>query len=419
MNNPMKERAAVSTFPVDWRQSGILSPLIRDSAANDIERHQEMINAAASTESRAPRLRIGVLGAGGIATIPEGVLPNLHHIADKIELVSIADPVVERAERAAATYGIPNSFGSLTELLAGPEIDAVVNLTPIPAHAETSLAIIRAGKHLVVEKPIATTMTEADAIISEAKSAGLTVLVAPPDMLYSPYREARRLIAEGTIGKVAFARVRSSHQGPGGGPDGWPFDPTWFYQEGSGPLFDMGVYGIHEITGLLGPAKRVTAFAGITEPTRTVRGTNQYAGIVMPVTTADNNLFMLDFGDSTFAVVDGSYNVHASLSPKVEVFGRQGAMGVINPSGPDVQTYRTELAPGVDGWIQPKQYAQIDDERRAKLRRALLVDHLADVVLFGAEPVLTAEHARHALEIMIAVGVSAAEGRVVELTTTF
>ena len=378
-----------------------------------------MTDVATSHPALPHRLRIGILGAGGIATIPEGVLPNLHHIADKIELVSIADVAKTRAEQAASDYGIPNVYSTIEELLAGAETDAVINLTPIPAHARTSLAIVEAGKHLVVEKPIATTLDEADCIIETAKRNGVVVLVAPPDMLYAPYREARRLVKAGTIGKVAFARVRSSHQGPGGGPDGWPFDPTWFYQEGSGPLFDMGVYGIHEITGILGPAKRVTAFAGITDQTRVVRGTNQYAGLVMPVTTPDNNLFMLDFGDSTFAVVDGTYNVHASLSPKVELFGRQGAMGIINPRGSDLQVYRTELAPGVDGWIEPKSYNQIDDERRLLLRRALLVDHLADVVLHGVAPILTPEHARHALEIMIAVATSAREGRAVELTTTF
>lgn len=111
--------------------------------------------------------------------------------------------------------------------------------------------------------------------------------------------------------------------------------------------------------------------------------------------------------------------MHASLSPKVEIFGRQGAMGVINPTGPAVQTYRTDIVPGVDGWAQPNAYGRLDDPRRDKLRRALLVDHLADVVLHGVDPVLTAAHARHALEIMLAVETSAAEGRVVELTTTF
>jgi predicted dehydrogenase len=376
------------------------------------------VNDQATSSPARPPLRIGVLGAGGIATIPEGVLPNIHHIADKVTVVSIADPVPGRAAAAAERFGIPESYATLDELLAASDVDAVVNLTPIPAHAATSLQILEAGKHLVVEKPIATTLAEADAIIAAAAQRGLTALVAPPDMLYSPYRQAQRLIGADSIGKVAFARVRSSHAGPGGGADGWPFDPSWFYQDGSGPLFDMGVYGIHEITGLLGPAKRVTAFAGITDPTRVVRG-GPYAGLEMPVTTPDNCLFMLDFGGSTFAVIDGTFNVHASRSPKVEVFGRKGAMAVFRTGGPDLEVYRTDLAPGVDGWIAPNSWSAIADPRRAMLQRALLVDHLADVVRGDAAPVLTAEHARHALEIMLAVFESAREGRVVELTTTF
>jgi predicted dehydrogenase len=365
------------------------------------------------------RLRLGVLGAGGIATIPEGVLPNMHHLADEVDVVAIADVIPERAEAAARRFGIPASFASLSEMLSVVEVDAVANLTPIPAHADTSMQILEAGKHLVVEKPIATTLADADRIIDLAKQNVLTVVVAPPDMLYRPYAEAQRLVCEDVIGKVAFARVRSSHAGPGGGSSGWPFDPSWFYQEGSGPLLDMGVYGIHEITGILGPAKRVTAFAGTTEPTRTVRGTGSFSGIVMPVTTPDNNLFLLDFGAATFAVIDGTYNVHASRSPKVEIFGRKGVINLITPGRPDLEIYRTDLAPGVDGWIAPNSYPQIQDDRRAKLRRALLIAELVDSLRRGSQPTLSAEHARHALEIMIAVGESARTGRVVELTTTF
>ncbi|HEY8282272.1 MAG TPA: Gfo/Idh/MocA family oxidoreductase [Leifsonia sp.] len=370
------------------------------------------------TPCPAPRVRIGILGAGGIATIPQGVLPNIHHLAHKVEVVAIADTVLDRARAAAETHGIPEVYGSLTDMLANSDIDAVVNLTPIPAHAATSLEIVRAGKHMVVEKPIATTLEEADQIIQVAREKELVLVCAPPDMLYGPYIEAQRVIQADTIGKVAFARVRSSHAGPGGSTEGWPLDPTWFYQEGSGPLFDMGVYGIHEITGLLGPAKRVTAFTGITEPTRTVRG-GPFAGTEITVTTPDNCLFMLDFGNSTFAVIDGTFNVHASRSPKVEVFGRKGALNVYVPDGPTLEVYRTDLAPGVDGWIAPEAWPKSGDENRRTLGRATLVDHLADCIRDGKDPLLTAEHARHALEIMLAVVESAKESRVVELSTTF
>jgi predicted dehydrogenase len=369
-------------------------------------------------------VRIGVLGAGGIATVDYGVLPNLHHIADKVELVAIADIAADRARQVADEYGLTESYGSLTDMLANSDIDAVVNLTTIPVHAETSLEILESGRHLVVEKPIATTMADSDQIIRLAESKGLTVIVAPPDMLYPSFAEAARLVKADTIGKVAFARVRSSNAGPGGGADGWPSDPSWFYKQGSGPMFDMGVYGIHQITGILGPAKRVTAFSGITEPTRTLRG-GPFAGKEMPVTVDDNSLFMLDFGNASYAVIDGTFNVHSARSPRIELFGRKGAMNVYHPidgfraTGQDLEVYRTDAAPGLDGWIVPDYWPQLDARHTSQLKRALLVDHLVDVLRSGDKPVMSAEHARHALEIMLAVTTSAREGRHVELTTTF
>jgi predicted dehydrogenase len=369
------------------------------------------------SDERIP-LKVGVLGAGGIATIADGVLPNMRNIDEAVDIVAIADLVPGRATEVARRFGIPEAYTSLEQMLEDADIDAVVNLTPIPAHAATSAAILRAGKHLVVEKPIATSLAEADEIIGLAAANDLVLACAPPDMLFGPYTEARRLIQSGVIGDVAFARVRSSHAGPGGGAEPWPLDPSWFYRDGSGPLFDMGVYGIHEITGLLGPARRVTAFAGITDATRTVRF-GPFAGTVMPVDTPDNCLFMLDFGNSRFAVIDATFNVHASRSPKVEVFGRKGVVNIYTPDGPNVEVFRTDIVPGLDGWAAPTAWPITDSVHRDRLGRAVLVEHLARCVRTGERPVLSGEHARHALEIMLAVTESAREGRVVELTTTF
>jgi predicted dehydrogenase len=380
------------------------------------------MTAQATAESVEP-LRIGVLGAGMIATTPYGVLPNLHWIRDKATVVAIADPVGERAKEAAKEFDIPEVYESLDAMLERADIQAVVNLTPITVHGETCRRILEAGKHLATEKPIATSMEDADAIVETAVARGLTVVCAPPDALFPAYQEARRLIDEGTIGKVAFARVRSSHAGPGGSAWGWPTDPSWFYQQGSGPLLDMGVYGIHEITALLGPARRVVAFSGITEPTRVVRG-GPFAGTVMEVTADDNTLFMLDFGGSTFAVVDGTFNVHAAKSPKIEIFGRKGTLNIRDghTSGEaPLEVYRTDVMPGVDGWVVPTVWPTLHGQQEwlDKLKRAVLVDHLVDCVRSNAQPVLSAQHARHALEIMLKVAESARTGRALDLTTTF
>lgn len=364
-------------------------------------------------------LRAGILGAGTIATARNGFLPGLMRMPGLVETVAIADPVIERARAAAATHGIPHAFDSLDAMLNRGEVDLVVNLTPIPLHASTSRTILEAGKHLAIEKPIATTLDDADELIDLANRQGLTYVVAPPNMLDQNRVEAKRLLASGAIGKPCFARVRSSHGGPASG--NWPLDPTWFYQEGSGPLLDMGVYGIHDITGLLGPAKRVVAFSGITEPVRTVRG-GPFKGTEIEVTADDNTLLMLDFGGNTFAVVDGTYNVNAARGPQIEIFGRAGTLNITNANDtvhPALELFRLDAAPGMDGWITPRQATSHHSADWDDLRRAVIVRHLAECVRDGTRPVLSAEHARHALEIMVKAIESARSGRAIDLATTF
>jgi predicted dehydrogenase len=367
-------------------------------------------------------LKIGVLGTGMIATFPYGVMPNLKYIPEKVELIAVADPMFERAQAAQKEFNVPHAFSSLEEMLDRVDLDAVVNLTPIPVHGATSMTILEAGKHVVSEKPLATTMEEADALVETAAKKGLTFVCSPPDMLEPHYQEVQRLVGEGAIGHIAFARVRSSHGGPAAG--WWPHDPSWFYQQGSGPLFDMGVYGIHEITGILGPAKRVIGLSGITEPTRTVRG-GPFKGKKIDVTADDNTIFMLDFGQSTFAMVDGTFNVNAAKSPKIEIFGRTGTINInedfqFHTGAPPIEVYRLDAVSDLGGWIVPESWQlQMATERVAQLQRAILVDHLVDCVWENRKPVLSAEHARHALEIMIKALESARTGRAVDLTTSF
>lgn len=366
--------------------------------------------------SRAP-LRAGMLGVGTIAIASYGFLPGMEEMKDEVTLVAVADPAIDRARAVAAQYGVPEVYETLEAMLERSDIDLVVNLTPIPLHGSTSRKIFEAGKHMIIEKPIAATMEEADALIEMANAKGLKYVVAPPNMLQPTRVEAKRLVESGAIGQPCFARVRSSHGGPAAGA--WPLDPTWFYQEGSGPLLDMGVYGIHEITGILGPAKRVVAFSGITEKVRTVRG-GPFKGKKIDVTTDDNTLLMLDFGNSAYAVIDGTFNVNAAKSPKIEIFGRAGTINLYDhfqdPGTPPLEIFRLDAAPGIDGWITPRAHWGGDEQR---YRRAILLKHLVECIVEDKHPILSAEHARHALEIMIKAIESARSGRALDLTTTF
>jgi predicted dehydrogenase len=367
-------------------------------------------------------MKFGVLGTGVIATSQRGYLNGMRKMGDVV-LEASCDPAPDRARQVGEQYGFKTHYTDLGQMLERSDVETVVNLTPIPVHGRTCLEILDSGRHVIVEKPIATTMEEADAIIKLAEERRLTVVVAPPNMLYPNRQMARQLVKEGAIGKVAFARVRSSHGGPAAG--NWPLDPTWFYQEGSGPLFDMGVYGIHDVTGIVGPARRVVAFSGITEPIRHVRG-GPFKGKQIDVTADDNTLLMLDFGGSTFAVVDGTFNVNAARAPQVEIFGRAGTINLNNDQDVQatgavpIEVFKLDAVPGLDGWITPRTRSfDFRVQHQRDLGRAIVVEDLIEAVRERKKPVLSAEHARHALEIMIKAIDSARAGKALDLETTF
>ncbi len=366
--------------------------------------------------------RVGVLGAGMIASHPGGVLPNLASIGSRVNVVAITSRTRSRAEEVAARFGIPRVRDSLTEMLADDDLDVVVNLTPGPAHSETNLEILEAGKHLISEKPLATNVPDADALIEIATDRRLLIVAAPPWMLDPRRVAARDFIRQGAIGRVAFARSRSSHAGPAA--MSWPADPTWAYADGAGALFEMGVYGITEVTGILGPAKRVISMSGITETSRIGVG-GLFDGRTIDVIADDNTLLLLDFGDATFAVVDATYNVTAASSPSLEVFGAQGTLNLYDPfwarrEQPQIEIFQVDVNARQSGWVVPDltrlEASQLEFDR---LQRAILLSHFVDCVDTGLKPVLSAEHARHSLEIMLSAQESARTGCAVELETSF
>ena len=371
-----------------------------------------------TSPSQAP-FRVGVLGAGMISTIWYGYLPDLHKVRDAVTVVGIANRTLAKAQAVAETYGIEHAVASLDELLA-LDVEAVVNLLPGPDHFEASMRILESGRHLVTEKPITSTIAEADELLALAEARGLHIVTAPADMLADEWARARDLVARGAIGKVAFARVQSSHAGAAG--LSWPVDPSQFYQEGVGALLDLAVYGLTRATGVLGPARRVMAMSGITVPERIARG-GPFDGLRIPVSAPDNNLVLLDFGDATFAVIDGTFNVVASRAPEMELYGLEGSM-IVNPAdktAPPVEIYRLNAAPGVAGWIRPQEYQifPTGSNRFAELKRGVLIEHLAQCVRTGTRPVASGAHARHVLELMLAAQQSARDGVAVDVTSTF
>jgi predicted dehydrogenase len=357
------------------------------------------------------KIRVAVVGCGMIAD--RAYLPGIAQM-EKADLVAVCDIVEERAKRQQARFNVPRSYASLDAMLDGEEFDLLVDLTDIPSHYGLNLLALQAGKHVYSEKTFAQTVEQATELIELAEARGVKLGAAAATMLSPINLRAKSLIEEGAIGKVSFAKVLSSHGGPAYFPT-WPVDPTWFYKQGSGPILDMGVYGLHTITGILGPAKRVTAVSGISDSVRFVRG-GPFKGKRIDVEEDDLTVIVLDFGQATFAVVDASYCVRASRAPSLEIYGADGTIaadpmdwiGLGNP----LSLWRDEVELGIRGWTD----VELQDTR---WELPMGVEHLIDCILEDRHPITSAQHARHVLEIMNTCLKAARTGVAQELTTTF
>ncbi len=353
-----------------------------------------------------PVVKLALLGCGDVAQ--RDYLPEMHRLAGRAEIVAVCGRTPDRAREVAARYEIPAWYDDLDRMLAESDGDAVINLTPIQTHTETTLAAFAAGKHVYSEKPVATSLDEARRIRDEAARRGLTLVCAPSVLLFPQVRFAQDLVNGGSIGTVYTALGR----GYGGVPpwEGYPSDPSPFFARGGGPLADMGVYPLHALTGILGPATRVSAFAAQAQDSF-VAVDGPYAGKRVPIEVEDNWHLMLDLGDGRLASVTANNVARDSRAPQMELFGLEGTISVdlLDVSAP------VETSLSGKGW----QSHSVPHQRAKGPDHLLGVEHLVDCLISGAEPIADIEHAIHVIEIMEAAAQSAASGQAVNLSTTW
>lgn len=373
------------------------------------------------------RVKVALVGCGSVSQ--RGLLPHLvqEDAQEAMALVAVCDVVEERARETAERFEVPEWYTHLEDLLTQADVDAVLIATPIPFHYENAMAAVRAGKHVHLQKTMTTTVAEADSLLEAARQKGVKLVASPGQMLSSGYQHIKKLIKEEAIGKVYWAFASTSWIGHEYEPfrAESPVDPTWYYKPGGGPVYDMSVYTLHTLTGILGPVQRVTAMSGIGVPIR------HWNGREIKVEMDDNTLLLLDFGDSCFAMVGGHF------CQKGRVIG-WGFMGIYGSTG---TIEITKLVPGTaypaQVEVNPQDLAEYlgfpDDANGAaaapyitgthtQLEEAHLwadIRHLVDCILDDKEPVPSGEHARHVIEIIEKGYVAAHTGQVQELSTTF
>jgi predicted dehydrogenase len=370
---------------------------------------------------RGRRVRVAVVGCGDVAH--RWYLPALASIADGVEVVAACDRDAGAAQRAAASVrswspdAVP--FNDLDSMLVGAVPDAIYNLTPAPAHAESSLAALEAGIHVFSEKPLARSIASGDELIDAATSRGLLLLCAPASALTKRFRWLKQLVDGEVHGRLTLAVAHHADPGPASWRE-YTGDPTVFYQPGVGPLIDHGIYRLHELTYLMGPVVRVQAMGAIGSPTRVVRG-GPLTGRTIEVTTPDHLLMNLEFADGRLGQLLASFGTPSTRAPWLELHFTRGTIsfgpGTQYDANAPADLYVDEGGPDADeGWVGEAAPRPPADDGPLVARGAI---HFIACLRGDEEPVLTAEHARHVLDVIEKVYMSVADGRSHATETTF
>ncbi len=185
-------------------------------------------------------VKYGIIGCGAIGQRRH--IPELTANPDA-KVVALCDPVPGRAAEVAKKFG-GQPFTCHEEMLNEADLDAVVVCGPNYLHAQQSLDAFKAGKHVLVEKPMACTRAEAKAMIAAANKAGKYLMVGQNQRLMPAHQKAKQILKSGALGKVLTFRTSFKHPGP----DGWSVDgaKSWFFQPTAAVMGVTGDLGVHK-----------------------------------------------------------------------------------------------------------------------------------------------------------------------------
>ena len=252
------------------------------------------------------KIKWGVIGCGGIADrrTPPGMM-----LSDKAELLAVMDANGEAAEACKEKYGAKYAFTKYEDVLSVPEIEAVYIASPVFFHKEQAIAAAKAKKHILLEKPVALTVSDAEEIKKACEENGVKISIGFLMRFHGYHQKIKEIIAEGKIGEIVSMRGQFTCWYP-------DIEGAWRHKNatsGGGALVDMGIHVIdliHYITGL--KATHVAAF-------------NQTQTFNYEVDDSSNVIMKMDNG--SVAYVDSNFNIPDAASvAKLEIYGTKGSI---------------------------------------------------------------------------------------------
>jgi predicted dehydrogenase len=368
------------------------------------------------------KIRLGIVGAGTIAlrVLRHLVQPD---ITERISLTAICDPFADRARAAAEKFGIARWFNSYQELLACDEVDAVTIASPINFHFEQVRHALLASKHVHCNKTMAISVNEAKELTQLARERNLRLVPSPGEMLRPHNQYIKEVIRRGDIGTIcwavcgaAFGTYHQDEKERQGSEPLSNIDPSWYFRKpGGGPLYDMTVYSLTALTGILGSVLRVTALSGTRIKEREFRGQR------VQCDADDNTGMLLDFGENLFAFAYGTATGRITQGFHGNYFGTGGSIIGLTMNGETLEYPGADLArQAVDQnlgnqWLLP----HINELHRDLPEQHVFEDvmQLVDGVTEEKPSPVTPEHATHVIDIIESAYRASSTGQTQMLST--
>jgi predicted dehydrogenase len=365
------------------------------------------------TVSDSSPVKVGIIGAGKISGI---YLENSRKFST-FDVVAIADVRVDGAEARAREFGVPEAM-SVDDLLAHPEVEAIINLTPHRVHGPVGISVVEAGKAVYTEKPIVVLREEGQRLLDLAAAKNVRVGGAPDTFFGGAWQTARKAIDDGAIGRP-FAAFANLHIRPIPRPADAPPPPsqsvdqpgyrsfyaTENFEYGGGAIFDRGPYYLNALIHLLGPVVKVTGSATKAWDERDLGGEMRAVNVPTHV------VGVLTFASGVVCNFTMSNDVLATGLPHIEIYGTEGSLRCIDPNEftGDIQL-RTLKDP--EFRTLPIAFPYNGNSR------GVGVADMAAAIRSGRPHRATGAMAYHVVDIITAIFDASATGQTVELAST-
>jgi len=263
-------------------------------------------------------INVGIIGCGKIAQVRH--IPE-YFANESATIVGYYDFIEERAQDMARQYG-GRSFSSAQELLECPEIDAVSICTANNAHAEMTVAALRAGKHVLCEKPMAMSMEECESMVKEAERVGKKLMIGHNQRFMTEHIRAKQMLDDGVIGRVLTFKTCFGHSGP----DYWSVDPgtaNWFFDKSKsvfGALADLGIHKTDLIQYLLD--------SEVDEIKSMISTLDKTYSDGTPVNVEDNAICLYKMKNGVIGSMTASWTYYGEEDNSTVIYGTEGIMKI-------------------------------------------------------------------------------------------